>query len=335
MKEFRTELIPAVSASSINLKDRIFTIGSCFADTMGSYLIKNKLNVWNNRFGAVYNPLPIHQLILFGLQNRLPGPKSYLQNEEINLNYHFHSSYSSRNRQELQTTIESSIGIAHEFLKNTNRIVITYGTAWVYQLKDSLEVVANCHKTASTNFNKSLLTERDIVESFQHLYAVLKSVNPNCRVILTVSPVRHLKDTLELNAVSKSILRLSCHSIVNQFSDVAYFPAYEILLDDLRDYRFYGTDRLHPTAEAVEYIWEKFVYGYFDQPTQQFINDWREIIKDLEHKPFHPQSENHQKFLKSTLVKLEGLPSFVDVSDEIRNLKFKINSNQSRAYRDQ
>src|SRR6185369_3638007 len=170
-----------------------------------------------------------------------------------------------------------------------------------YRLKTSNEIVANCHKVPSINFTKSLLTETEIIESFQGFYAKLKSINPDCKIILTISPVRHLKDTLELNSVSKSMLRLSCHSIGNKFSDVEYFPAYEILLDDLRDYRFYKTDRLHPTEEAVEYIWEKFVSAYFDASSKEFIKEWKEIRKDLQHKAFHSQSENHQKFLKSLL----------------------------------
>jgi len=324
MKEFRTELTPSVSASPIRLKDTIFTIGSCFADTIGDHLTENKFSVWNNQFGTVYNPTSIHRLVLLALENRLPSTESYLQNEGIYFNYNFHSSHSASNQQELENKIETSIINANEFLRNANRIIITYGTAFVYRLKSENEIVANCHKVPSVNFTKSLLTEVEIVESFQNLYSILKSINSNCKIILTVSPVRHLKDTLELNAVSKSILRLSCHSIVNQFSDVEYFPAYEILLDDLRDYRFYKTDQLHPTDEAVEYIWEKFATAYFDESTKKFINEWKEIRKDLQHKPFHLQSENHQKFLKSTLKRLENLNTTVDLSKEIQNLKTKI-----------
>jgi hypothetical protein len=133
--------------------------------------------------------------------------------------------------------------------------------------------------------------------------------------------VRHLKDTLELNAVSKSILRLCCHSIVNQFSDVEYFPAYEILLDDLRDYRFYKTDRIHPTDEAIEYIWDKFLNSYFDESVKKFVLEWGGIKKDLNHKAFNGHSENHQKFLKALLMKLENIRSVVDVSKEIQSVK--------------
>jgi GSCFA family len=321
MKEFRTELMSAVSAWPIDLKDTIFTIGSCFADTIGEHLIENKFTVWNNQFGTVYNPLSIHSLLLLALESKLPSSESYLQNEGIHLNYDFHSSFSSLNKEELKSKIQTSLIEANRFLKNANRIIITYGTAFVYRLKSNNGIVANCHKVPSVNFTKSLLTEIEIVESFKFFYLKLKSINPNCKIMLTVSPVRHLKDTLELNAVSKSILRLSCHSIVNQFSDVAYFPAYEILLDDLRDYRFYKSDRLHPTDEAIEYIGEKFVAAYFDESAKKFVNDWEEIRKDLQHKPFYAESASHQQFLKSVLIKLDKLNSLIDVSMETQNVK--------------
>jgi len=324
MKEFRTELMPSVSASPIGLKETIFTIGSCFADAIGDHLTENKFNVWNNRLGTVYNPSSIHRLLLLALENKLPSIESYLQNEGVYFNYNFHSAQSALNRQELEDKIKTSIEKVNEFLRKANRIIITYGTTFIYRLKSNNEIVANCHKVPSVNFTKSLLKEIEIIESFQNFYSKLKSINPNSKIILTVSPVRHLKDTLELNAVSKSILRLSCHSIVNQFSDVEYFPAYEILLDDLRDYRFYKTDRLHPTEEAIEYIWEKFVAAYLDKPSQQFTQNWREISRDLAHKPFYSESLNHQQFLKSVLVKLDKLNSIIDVSAEIQDVKSQI-----------
>ncbi len=321
MKDFRTELIPIISKSPIGLKENIFTIGSCFANSIGSHLVENKFHAWNNQFGTVYNPISIHRLLLFGLEKESPGSESYLQREGVKLNYHFHSSFSSFSKAELENRIKTSIAEANQFLKNANLIIITYGTAFVYRLKSNNEMVANCHKEPSENFEKSLLIENQIVNSFQVVYSKLKAINPNCKIILTVSPVRHLKDTLELNAVSKSVLRLSCHSIVNQFRGVEYFPAYEILLDDLRDYRFYKTDRLHPTEEAMDYIWEKFVASYLDEPTKKFISDWQEIKKDLSHRPFHPRSEGHQLFLKKVLTKLKKMESSVDVSNEIQNLE--------------
>ncbi len=329
MNDFRTELISQPSTFPLNLKDKIFTIGSCFADEIGSRLVENKFPVSNNPFGTVYNPISIHELLLFGLNKSFPEKESYSQNNEIHFNYHFHSAFSSMNHDDLETKIQNSILEANSFFKNANRIIVTYGTAFAYKLKSNNQIVANCHKMPSGNFDKQLMTESEIVKSFEEFYSGLRAFNGAAKIILTVSPVRHLKDTLELNAVSKSILRLACHSITNQFADVEYFPAYEILLDDLRDYRFYKTDRLHPTEEAVDYIWGKFAKAYVDAPTQSFISNWQKIRADLVHKSFHSQSDAHQKFLKSLLRKLETFQSLVDVHAEITDVKSKIVNQQS------
>lgn len=324
MNDFRTELTPARSTFPLNSKDQILTMGSCFADSIGNRLAENKFSVWSNRLGAVYNPLSIHHLLHLFLSEQSPLPQSYVENEGIWLNYDFHSSVSAFTKNELETKIRTMLAEATSFLKTANCIILTYGTAFVYRLKATGQVVANCHKVPSGNFTKELLTEEEIAKSFQSFHDQLHRVNPKCKIILTVSPVRHLKDTLELNSVSKSILRLACHSITKQFSNVEYFPAYEILLDDLRDYRFYKTDRLHPTDEAVEYIWQKFVNSNIDEPTRQFISQWMEIIKDLAHKPFHPQSASHQQFLLRLLQRLERLQATVEVSAEIQKVKQEI-----------
>lgn len=324
MKEFRTELNPTVSANKIGLKDKILTIGSCFSDEIGQTLTDNKFSVWNNRFGTVYNPISIHRLLLYGLENNLPPESSYLKHEDVFLNYDFHSSVSSLNEKELKQKIQNLIAEANQFLKSTNRIIITYGTAFVYKLKSSAAIVANCNRQPSSLFEKYLLGENEIVESFRNFHSRLTQSNPNSKIILTVSPVRHLKDTLELNSVSKSILRTACHNICNQFSNVEYFPSYEILLDDLRDYRFYKTDRIHPTEEAAGYIWVKFSETYFDASVLEFISEWQKIKSDLNHKPFHFESASHQKFLNSLLLKLESLKDQIDVTEEITRIQSQI-----------
>jgi GSCFA family len=175
-----------------------------------------------------------------------------------------------------------------------------------------------------SNFNKQLLSEGEILESFNSLYAEAKKFNPSLKFILTLSPVRHVKDTLELNSVSKAILRSACHSIVTTHSDIDYFPAFEIMTDDLRDYRFYKSDMLHPTEEAEDYIWEKFMNTFFDRLTIELVNEWANLRAALEHKPFHPQSRTHQKFLKLTLAKLVELKSKINVDQEIAAVQSQI-----------
>jgi hypothetical protein len=322
--DWRTELNVKPSKNKITLSSRIFTIGSCFAEEIGDHLVDNKLQTVNNPYGTVYNPISIHQLLHYSLFNIFPSKNGYSQNEDIHFHYDFHSSFSCLQASELNKRIVDSITTSNLFLENSDYLIITYGTAFVYFLKSQDTVVANCHKMPSADFQKVLLTEEQVVRSFNEFYQQLKTKLPSIKVILTVSPVRHLKDTLELNSVSKSILRTACHFITEQHKDVEYFPAYEILLDDLRDYRFYKTDRLHPTEEAVEYIWDKFVNTYFDESTKKFTADWQKLKMDLAHQSFHPQSESYQKFLKSLLKKLEASQSRVDINSEIAEVKSKI-----------
>jgi hypothetical protein len=191
----------------------------------------------------------------------------------------------------------------------------------VYENKKSKEIVSNCHKKPQINFDKFLLSQKRIVESFEKFYQELKNINKEVRIILTVSPVRHIKDTLELNSVSKSILRLTCHTLSGAYSDIEYFPSNEIMIDDLRDYRFYKADMIHPSEVAIDYIWEKFGETYFGEETLKFIGEWSKIKSALNHKPFQSDSPAHQQFLKETLSKLNQLKSRVDVSEEIEALK--------------
>ncbi len=210
--------------------------------------------------------------------------------------------------------LQTRIVQTHDFLRHASVLMITYGTAWVYHLNASGHIVANCHKQNASLFNKSLLSQKHILESFDHTYNELKTLNPGIKIILTVSPVRHIKDTLELNSVSKSILRLSCHTIAEQYADVEYFPAFEMMIDDLRDYRFYKSDMIHPSTEAEDYIWENFLSRYADPSLKNFMVKWRVIQSALSHRPFHPQSTGHQHFVSETLKKLDELSSLVDVN---------------------
>lgn len=326
MNHFRTIVSPAPSQHKISLKNGVFTIGSCFADAIGSRLANAKFNVAVNPFGTTYNPVSIHKAILYGLKNELPVDHTYLTREDVHLNYDFHSDFSALERRALTDSISNAIGSTHYFLKSADRILITYGTSWIYLRLDSGEPVNNCHKIPSANFTKRLLSETEITESFDSLYADVKKFNPSLKFILTLSPVRHVKDTLELNSVSKAVLRAACHGIKTRHPDVEYFPAFEMMMDDLRDYRFYKSDMLHPTEEAEEYIWEKFMNTYFDKETINFVTEWNSIRASLNHKPFHPQSQSHQKFLRQTLSRLAELKSKINVDSEIAAVESQLSN---------
>jgi len=255
------------------------------------------------------------------LHNQIVPENTYVENQELIVNYDFHSSFSALKRPDIELKIRETIGASHYFLKDAKWIFITYGTAWVYERKDTGEIVSNCHKMPASGFTKSLLSQKKVLESFDEFYKDLKTFNPSCKLILTVSPVRHVKDTLQLNSVSKSVLRLACQSIAETYSDAFYFPSYEIMLDDLRDYRFYKPDMIHPSDEAEEYIWNQFADSYFDNSTKEFIKKWMPIHTALQHKPFHLSSTAHQAFLTKTLAQLEELSKTVNVDNEIALIK--------------
>jgi hypothetical protein len=325
MNTFRTTFSAQPAKHLIGLTDKIFTIGSCFSEAIGSQFIANKILAVINPFGILYNPHSIHKVIHYITLDQPIPQNTYVQRDDVFLNYDFHSELSSLDLNDLQERLNGTVNAAHSFLKKTSWLIITYGTAWVYERTDTKDIVANCHKMPQILFTKTLLTQKKILESFDIMYRELKSFNPEINIILTVSPVRHLKDTLELNSVSKSVLRVACHTLTQQYRDVDYFPAYEILLDDLRDYRFYKSDMIHPSEVAEEYIWEKFGAKYFNDNLKAFLLRWKEIQSALAHKPFHPASSAHQHFLIETLKKLEELKKVVNVDEEMAVLNSQVN----------
>jgi hypothetical protein len=315
--DFRTELTIDPTSFSIGLNDGIVTIGSCFSDAIGEKLRQNKFLVLANPLGVVYNPLSIHKLLLMALEKENPQADGYCERDGLFLHHDFHSSFAEKSRELLQNTLLGQLSRIGDALRSCRVLIITYGTAWVYEQKSIRQVVANCHKIPQQQFDKFLLTQKRILESFEAFHKAILEVNPTVKIILTVSPVRHIKDTLELNSVSKATLRLTCHTLTKANPNVVYFPAYELMVDDLRDYRFYKSDLIHPTAQAEAYIWEKFCNAYFATDTIDFLRRWNKIQSALHHRPFNPNSDSHQKFLKALLVELNELHNTVDVRAEI------------------
>ena len=274
MNVFRTELIPTPSDVKISLNTPLITIGSCFSDSIGNKLNENKFKVLSNPFGTVYNPISIHGLLDKAIMKSYPDKNSYLQHRETYFNFHFHSKFFSASEVHLARQIKESIDVSHDFIRKAKVLIITYGTSFVFERKDTKDIVANCHKMPASRFNKRPLSVEEIVSSFQQLHEQIKRNRSVEKIVLTVSPVRHIKDSLELNNLSKSVLRIACQKLVDLFSGVEYFPSFEIMMDDLRDYRFYKADMIHPTESAEDYIWEKFSNAYFDVQTLQFLKSW-------------------------------------------------------------
>jgi len=324
MNEFRTELKPHPSAQPIKLGQKLVTLGSCFADSIGNNLAAHKFSVSVNPFGVTYNPLSIHRHLMRAIYNQPAPGTAFLSRDGIHLNYDHHSQFSALTRADLEAALQQVNSHCHHFLQGAHHVILTYGTAWAYERLDNGDLVANCHKIPSTQFRKILLTQKRIIESFEEMHKAARAFNSDIRFILTVSPVRHLKDTLELNSVSKSVLRLACHTLSELYPNVEYFPAYEILLDDLRDYRFYDADMLHPSPAAIDYIWQKFSNAYFDDATQTILSKWHHLAKSISHIPFHNTSPAHQRFLIETLRQFDELRPLINVDEEIKTLQAQL-----------
>lgn len=321
---FRTELKIPKAPFQIGQHDGILTIGSCFSDNIGHLLIQNKFKAVINPFGTVYNPISINKLLSLAIKNELPSEDGFIEQDGIHNHFDFHSSFGKAEKQALNSSLNSIITSNHENLRNTKVLIITYGTAYAYVHRATDKLVANCHKVPEKQFNKKLLTQKQVLENFEDFYTQLMEFNPELKIVLTVSPVRHIKETLALNSVSKSILRVVCHTLSEQHQNIEYFPSYELVLDDLRDYRFYKPDMIHPTDQALEYIWNKFQHTYFSKEVIDFVAQWTKIRAALHHKPFNPASENHQNFIKQTIKKIASLDESLDFKSEIDQLSSQL-----------
>jgi lysophospholipase L1-like esterase len=324
--QFRTELTLSPSREKLALDARVLTIGSCFAEVLGYHLAKNKVSTLTNPFGTIFNPLSMLRLLQQTLDNQSPDETLYVQHQGVWFHYDFHSSLWDLSREALASKLEQRLLQVRIWLTNTDWLMLTFGTAYGYYLnQEELRLVANCHKTPNPQFTKALLNVAQIMDAFEALHSRLQTINPSLQVILTVSPVRHTRDTLPLNQVSKSVLRLACHYLEEHHESVKYFPAYELLLDDLRDYRFYEADLIHPNQTGQDYILEKFSQTYFDQNLLDFVAEWQKIRAGLAHRPLQPGTENHRLFLENLLQKLQKLAEKVDVRTEMEQIRAQQN----------
>lgn len=322
--DFRTEINLSPSQFSINHQSGLVTLGSCFADAIGNKLQDHKFQSLINPFGTIFNPVSLSNLIHYSLSDTDLPAESYINTRGQWYNYLLHSSIFATTKEQLQQKYKEIATSLNTALNSAEFLIITLGTAYIYQTKNTELSVSNCHKIPAAQFSKKLLSTQEITEPLRLAIQTIRKTNPSLKVILTVSPVRHIKDTLVLNQVSKSTLRVAAHQLCEQLEQAIYFPAYEIMLDDLRDYRFYKEDMIHPTTQAEEYIWQKFSTTFFTKHTQELNKDWANIQKAIHHKPFNPQSEEHQNHISKTLTKLKALPTYFNCSTEIEILQSQL-----------
>ena len=301
--------IPVVIPSAkklIDYKDSLLILGSCFAENIGEKLTSNKFNTVVNPFGIIYNPISIANSLSHILNESNFKEDDLLFFNDKWLSLQHHGSYSNSNKIECLQTINQFISLSNKQLKQANYLFITFGSAWVYEHEKN-GLVANCHKIPAKHFTKRLLKVEEIVAAYTSLIKNVKSSNADINIVFTVSPVRHAKDGLWENNLSKAVLHLSIKELTENFDNCSYFPAYEIVMDELRDYRFFKDDLVHPTNLAVNYVWEKFAMSYFSKETIALMGNIQKIKQAATHKPFDFNSEKHQQFIKNQLTIIQEL----------------------------
>lgn len=324
--DFRTKTDFSVWDYRLRHSDKILVLGSCFAEHIGERLERMKFSTIVNPYGVLYNPLSIAEGLTRLLECRPFAEKELHEFPDGGWNtWLHHSRYSHPDRQTALTAINSSMAMASHQLTEANVLIITLGTAWVYRLGDTGEVVGNCHKVPEREFVRQRLQIEEITDKLAATLLGIRERNPQLRVLFTVSPVRHIKDGLHGNQLSKSVLLLAIDELCRMLPDMChYFPAYEIVMDELRDYRFYAEDMAHPSKQAVDYVWECFVAQCIDSQAQEFMMQWEKVVRALEHRPFQPSSEQYQKFILQNIAKIAELKErypYLEVEDEIRKCR--------------
>ena len=312
---FTTKIPITQNANPIDYNSKIVSFGSCFAENMGDKLLYYKFQTQVNPFGIIFNPFSIEKLIeRVVLQRYFTKDDIFFFNERWHC-YEVHSELSDADSEVFLSKLNQILSDTQKQLQQATHIIITYGTSWVYRHIETNGIVANCHKVPQKQFSKELLSIDSIQKAIQNTVSLIATLNPKCNFIFTVSPVRHLKDGFVENQVSKAHLIAAIYATTNtKQQTLNYFPSYEIMMDELRDYRFYADDMMHPSPMAIDYIWERFAATQIDASAITTMELVQTIQKGLAHRPFNPNSESHQKFeanLKEKIATLEAQYSFM------------------------
>ncbi|KUJ62212.1 GSCFA domain-containing protein [Flavobacteriaceae bacterium CRH] len=305
--QFRTLIPLSKTNNPIDYTSKVLSFGSCFAENMADKFDYFKFQNETNPFGIIFNPVSIEKIIERTVLEEWYTEKDIFFYNERWHSFETHSDLSNSDRQELLETLNKAIEVTKKQLKQATHIIITYGTSWIYRNIENNDIVANCHKVPQKQFLKELLPVDVIQKSIQNTIDLIQAINPKINFIFTISPVRHIKDGFTENQLSKSHLFAGLESnlkskINNPKSE--YFPSYEIMMDELRDYRFYAEDMLHPNQVAIDYIWSRFSENYISENSISTMQEVDEIQKSLRHRSFNPESEQHQKFLAKLQQKI-------------------------------
>jgi len=298
-------LFPEFSFDITRDKTVLF-LGSCFSEHLSTKLEGFQFKVVSNPLGVVFNPKSIANFILFTEEQLL---NENFQRNDVWLNWQANATIFGYSKDELISIIETNRSIFVEGLQTANVLLVTFGTAWVYENLSAASVVANCHKQPSSKFSKRLLSTQEIVRHWSTAIAHLKSIQPGLNIVFTVSPVRHIKNGVVENMRSKAILLEAAHQLSEEHSQVSYFPVFEYFMDELRDYAYYGTDGLHPNTIAVDLVWEKFKQSFLSEKTSSWIKEYQRLSLQLNHRSLHPDSNDAISFANKARREMEDFLS--------------------------
>lgn len=297
--QFTTKIPVQKSSFPIDYDSKIMLLGSCFAENMGNKFDYFKFQSITNPFGIIFNAVSLEKLIRRAIENRTFTENDIFFHNDLWHCYEVHSELSNPDKELFLSNLNSILTSAYQHISSLTHCIITLGTSWVYRNIETNEIVANCHKVPQKQFTKELLSINQTEESLQNIVGLINSVNPNCNFVFTVSPVRHIKDGFTENTLSKAHLIAAIHkTITHHPSPITYFPAFEIMMDELRDYRFYAEDMLHPNQTAIDYIWKQFLENYISETEFGLMNEICSIQKGLLHRPLNSQSAQYQFFLQ-------------------------------------
>ncbi len=305
--KFRTivTIEPLPEDWKVTYNDSAVFIGSCFTESIGNLFIEGKFNTSVNPFGVLYNPVSIANGIKMLLHNA-PFKRTELRFKNgLWFSFYHHSKFSDTDAEVCLKHINKEQNKASEILKKAKYLFLTFGTGRIYTYTETDEIVSNCHKIPAKEFTQRMLSVEEIIDMYDKLIPALRNFNPNIQIIFTVSPVRHWKDGAFGNQLNKAVLFLAIDNLLQKYEFTKYFPAYECVIDDLRDYRFYKEDMLHVNEMAVQYVWEQFRQAYFSKETEQQYIEIEKLVKSGQHRPMNIGSKEHVLFLKTQMKKIE------------------------------
>ncbi|MBK9255923.1 MAG: GSCFA domain-containing protein [Saprospiraceae bacterium] len=312
---FRTELNIKPSEFKILHQDQILLIGSCFSENIGSRLQKYKINSSVNPFGTIYDPISLSRILSTIISGQISNDNPPFEHNGIWYHPNYHSSISATSEILLENQIRDITTTSSKYLKSCQFLFLTLGTAIGFRLVETNNIVANCHKMPASLFSRSEISVKEGFTALEKMIGSLIGFNKNLKIILTISPVRHTKSGIVENSRSKARLTQMVHYLQESYPEVSYFPSFEWMMDDLRDYRYYEKDLVHPNEFAIDYIWEKFSEHYFDEETNNLCSTIHGINTSFQHRPFHPESPSFKEFcVKQTEIILQILKQYPHIN---------------------